>query len=333
MAKYCPICNHIAEDSSLYCEECGAIFEQISSNNSMDELLDNYIGKNAKKIKEGNFSISAFLGGGMYLFYRKMWAFGFGYFIAGFLILLLDVMLGNVDDLCSNFVLVSLLILNAFVGIKFKELYLDKAQKDVDNIILKTSDKTPEEVVELCRKKGGTSARLMIVLISLIFLSLASISKIIDMIFDRVYSPEKEDLVERIKVEVPSIFVDKSEFGYRLYKYGYEDNSTEKCTLEINVSNILEYENEEEYLEDYIYLTPSDVYSGISEKEINGQKWHYAQVESKFRYNHSNLRTYYYYAMIYDQYIYTLNFSIYTSGKSEQCSKAYGTIINSLQFK
>lgn len=156
MAKYCPKCGHLAEEWNVQCESCGEFLNQISSGYSADRLLDIYIGQNVERIKKTGFSFNAFIFGGMYILYRKKWTLGLGYIILVIMLFAIDSIYYNVTNgLSSIIILIALLGLRILIGLKFKKIYLEKAQKNIDNILTQNLDKDSEELAQLCKKKVG----------------------------------------------------------------------------------------------------------------------------------------------------------------------------------
>lgn len=117
------------------------------NSNVDEELVRFYVGEKYDKIKNSSFSIPTFFLGSLYLFYRKMYLYGW-----------LMMLLGPL----------------AFVGyiifaIKFKDIYIKHVNKKVNKIKLKNSNLSNEELKNICSKKGGTS-------IGMVFLNLFGVS-------------------------------------------------------------------------------------------------------------------------------------------------------------
>ena len=119
----CKNCNNPLNENDLFCGSCGTKVEKtettiLENNENIDDiLLDAYIGKNAEKIKEGGFSIPAFLLGSVYLFYRKMWLYGFGCIA---IILISNIFLSSISSFIS-------IVIDVFLGLEFNKLYLKHA--------------------------------------------------------------------------------------------------------------------------------------------------------------------------------------------------------------
>lgn len=113
-----------------------------------DKYVKAYVGKNFETIKRINFSIPALIFGPLYLFYRKVW----GYAIATIIV-----------NLAATFLLSSKLscfiniIINVFFAFKFKNIYMTQAEEKVESIKQQNLDKTTNELLNLCKKKGGVA--------------------------------------------------------------------------------------------------------------------------------------------------------------------------------
>lgn len=118
-----------------------------SYNNSYDneELLKAFIGKNYDKITKNLFNISGFFFTTFYLFYRKM-------FLYGILLFLINLIISN---LLGNYITTT--VLNVLVGLLVNKVYLYYANKKIEKIKTKNSEKSINELKEICAKKGGTS--------------------------------------------------------------------------------------------------------------------------------------------------------------------------------
>ncbi len=129
-----------------------------NANSETDYFVDAYIKKNVDKIKTKGFSIWAFLFGGIYIWYRKMYKLLLIYIGLNFVISSLFTLLG-----ISMLAFIPSLAFNVFLGIKFKELYLKDVTAKVAAIKSNNSEELPEKIALICSKKGGTTIIPMIV--------------------------------------------------------------------------------------------------------------------------------------------------------------------------
>ena len=153
----CPKCKSHIDNNINFCNYCG---EKINKNDHEDqynyseiysketineeEYIDSFIGKNTKKIKKSSFSLPALFFGPFYLIYRKL-------FTQGIIILLIIGLTLYYDSETASIVTI---IINLFLGYKFHKLYLKFVEMKVEEITLSNPDKTQNEILEICRKKG-----------------------------------------------------------------------------------------------------------------------------------------------------------------------------------
>lgn len=110
-------------------------------------LLKAFVGKKFQKIQMSPFNFGAFLFGGFYFLFRRMYLYGFIAYIIELLVLLFS---PNVIGLAITAVL---RLIYAFV---VNYLYIKFANKSVINIKHKFSKNNLNELVQICSKKGGT---------------------------------------------------------------------------------------------------------------------------------------------------------------------------------
>lgn len=191
----CPKCNFNINQGEKFCRNCGLNFDQyqqmqynqsninaqsqvitsvqsinnggLTNNNyqvNNDEyikeemLIDAYIGRNADKLRNFGFSWCMFFLGVLYAFYRKMWLFGI---IMILLYVVASMITGNIPLINR--------ILDFVIGIVasmiFKEKYIAHVTKKVANIQSKYPNKTHEELIKICKKKGGISILALIIIL------------------------------------------------------------------------------------------------------------------------------------------------------------------------
>ena len=125
----------------------------VNPQNSADanDLIGAFIGKNYDKIKTGGISLPGFLLNGIYLLYRKMYLYG----------LLIFVVAAALVFFLKNPLVC--LIFPVACGVFGNKIYLSYAEKKVANIKIKNQDKDNAQLIELCKKSGGTSPIFMII--------------------------------------------------------------------------------------------------------------------------------------------------------------------------
>lgn len=152
----CPKCNALIADDINFCNYCGENLHKENTTNNVvnnqptttvdEDYLKAYIGNNYDTISNKSFNIFAFLFAQYYCLYRKQYKL-FGILI---LVSIVSIFFGGL----SVFVDIGVKI---YFGIKFNELYLKEAEKDIKLIEATNQNKTKEEIIELCKKKGGTT--------------------------------------------------------------------------------------------------------------------------------------------------------------------------------
>ncbi len=125
-------------------------------------LLNEYIGKNVAKMKNG-FSWCSFFFGPFYMFYRKMW-------VLGVITLILYALPGMLIPNATIALVVELMI-SLVLGVKFKDIYLDKALKEIDIIKANNPDKSDEDLIPDVAYKGGVSQIALMVVIGIIIVA------------------------------------------------------------------------------------------------------------------------------------------------------------------
>lgn len=122
---------------------------------SDEELIDAFIGKNSQKIQKKVFSFSTFFFGVIYFFYRKMNKIASIWFIFNIIIsMLLNTFDNGVLDLILSIIS---LIPNILFAFMFKKIYMNQVKNEVDLIKKMNEGKTKDELIEICKKKGGIS--------------------------------------------------------------------------------------------------------------------------------------------------------------------------------
>lgn len=200
------------QNSDIVNDNFQSLYNQNNSNYISDEeLIDAYIGKNSQKIKKKVFSFSTFFFGVIYFFYRKMNKFASIWF-------LFNIVIGMLLNTFENGMLSLILtvvssIPNIVFAFMFKKIYMNKVQKEVDLIKKMNEGKTKEELVEICKKKGGTSKAAIIygiiVFICIVFLVYVQVSDELknnqSSSYDNIYNDYENDNKENNKEDSESL--------------------------------------------------------------------------------------------------------------------------------
>ena len=333
----CPKCGADLKQGDSFCRMCGVsllnssdFYDQNGQNNTSDsnvhdsfqtysnldpddDLINAYIGKNADKLKQGGFSIYTFLFGAIYALYRKMWVVGFSWLFGGILINLFLPGLGSIASIGAII----------WISIEFNKWYLNDVKENVSSIKKMYSNMSREQLIEICRKKGGTTIVPVIIISILFFLfiGLFTILVVIGILYgDGLYSNER---LGDLTFSVPENSIGSTSSDNSVnYDFSFDDSS-DSCSLSVNKVNGILYDDAKEYVEREKAFV--DDFSGVSSKTINGVSWYYADgkddgVEK------------YFYAAKNDDYIYLVEFDI-GSNSDYNCSAARRTVFNNLRFE
>ena len=329
---YCSKCGNKLDENAKFCTKCGASvdngvvtnhsneynYSYNYSNISDEDLKNAYIGNNSDKIIEGKFSVPAFFFGAYYLLFRKMWLYGISWIV---LIIAGEIFIPDYVSFIS-------LALAIIMGITFNRMYLQTIDQKIDKLKQLNMDKNKQELLKICKQKGGTSVGGVILSMIVIFISA------IILVFCFAYDEFKDDYNSTIeKTET----VDNSDLTYNIPK-GFETSKYNSNTYKsysyygdndycnINIENYSSsiYETAEAYLKSHVYTSQNEQVSEISSDKINDFEWKHLEISSdtKKEYN---------YATIYNDRLYKIDFTIYRDD-TKLCSNGYNNFIKSLSF-
>ncbi len=331
---YCNKCGKKLIDGTKFCTNCGTKLKNghedqfnysYNYNSSDDDYKKAYIGNNYDKIKDGKFSIPAFIFGGYYFLYRKLWLYAFILIITNFVI----------TFFIKEYSSVIIIVLYILVGIKFNSFYLQKVDQNIEKIKQQNIDKTSNELLNECRKKGGVSPAAVIIVFLIIFtigfiIGLTTtvneiFQNIKDIPFEEKYKNNSNDTyIEELTYQIPEGFI-KTNYNTKDYKSYTYNTGSDFCSIRMEYNEFTNlYKTKEEYLKSHIYTNQNDEVSNITEETINNTVWGLIKVTT------SNSKEYNY-ATIYNNKIYNIEYKVY-SNDNELCSKKYLELINSLSF-
>ena len=275
----CHKCNNEVVEGANFCRYCGANLKDgtVEKTISDDEkYIKEYVGEKYDKFKNGTFNVGAFFLGPIYLLYRKMYLYTFIYILIAMFF--------------SWIPIVPNLILGFFVN----GMYLNKASEDVKNIKLNNSGLNNHEIIELCRKKGGTSIvpPLIYVLIVIVIISLLTALMFLLFYGIKDYDYQQNNYNNTEEKTYPKDD-NELEFDYtgfeRTSSNGYVSNNGNRyCT--IYVYNYTKYDTSTEKE----YFTRRANGNDLLTDDINGHTWYY-YIEKK---NYSSNK------YIYTRYVY-----------------------------
>lgn len=318
--------NNLQTQNSISNTEQIEILDNLEEDitNNDDDLINTYMGKNAEKLKDGGISGYTLLFGPIYILYRKMWLLGL---ISAGIIILANIFL-------KSYSLIVLLVISIILSFKFKDLYLNYVKEKVNKIKRENTDKSKEELMIICSKKGGTSLLPVIALIIIygisLYINIIVTSNLINNSKDdnnnNYETSNKLTTLIDLNVTIPDNFkridfINNKSVTYILKES--EDYSYD-CSLRLSIEDTSFYNNDAKlYLENETSYY-SSLFSGITEKNINNNTWYYGYII-----NNSTQK--YHYATFYNGNIYGIKYEI-RNIKNENCSNAHKTIKNSLKF-
>ena len=249
-----------------------------------DKYVKAYIGQNYQSIKKMKFSFPALIFGPWYLLYRKVW----GYAIAIIIISIAAQFLLTSD--LKDFVNI---IMNIFVACKFQSIYMKKAEDKVEQIKQQNLDKTTNELLDICRKKGGTSTKApaIIIISALILIPIIAMYVYTNDTID-VENENNNEVVEEVEEEnneftytIPQGFI--KAYGSGFYnRFEYQVNNSIKCNLTVDKTTLIRnYPDEKTYLEKKMNIVANTTNQPIPvmSLNLNGKNWKYMNIETPQR--------------------------------------------------
>ena len=249
-----------------------------------DKYVKAYIGQNYQNIKKMKFSFPALIFGPWYLLYRKVW----GYAIAIIIISIAAQFLLTSD--LKDFVNI---IMNIFVASKFQSIYMKQAEDKVEQIKQQNLDKTTNELLDICRKKGGTSTKApaIIIISALILIPIIAMYVYTNDTVD-VENENNNEIVEEVEEEnneftytIPQGFV--KAYGSGFYnRFEYQVNNSIKCNLTVDKTTLIRnYPDEKTYLEKKMNIVANTTNQPIPvmSLNLNGKNWKYMNIETPQR--------------------------------------------------
>lgn len=249
-----------------------------------DKYVKAYIGQNYQSIKKMKFSFPALIFGPWYLLYRKVW----GYAIAIIIISIAAQFLLTSD--LKDFVNI---IMNIFVACKFQSIYMKQAEDKVEQIKQQNLDKTTNELLDICRKKGGTSTKApaIIIISALILIPIIAMYVYTNDTVD-VENENNNEIVEKVEEEnneftytLPQGFI--KAYGSGFYnRFEYQVNNSIKCNLTVDKTTLIRnYPDEKTYLEKKMNIVANTTNQPIPvmSLNLNGKNWKYMNIETPQR--------------------------------------------------
>ncbi len=238
-----------------------------------DELVRLFVGEKYDKFYNNKFSVPGFFLTSFYLFYRKMYLYGF-------LCLILTTILSSISVVIGP-------VISVLVGIFANKIYLAFAKKKVDKIKYNYRQKSPMELKQKVSSSGGTNL-LAPILLFLAYILLAVIVVVLtltlgvglgifgvltggkpDTYKGTLYFSDNIDVNEYFTYNIPSEFVKEDDIGKSL-NYIYNTNPNEifgNCEVTLSaIANFTDYNVLANKMAEYHR-------SAINEKNINNINW------------------------------------------------------------
>ena len=342
----CPYCMHETDLGKPYCMNCGSHLAKQNVNNytgqnynfnqnknSFDiELQNSYMGPKANNFRKDVFNVGAFFFGVFYLIYRKMYVFAIGITLISTLFVIYFPELSEIFDIFS-FVL-------AF-GVN--KLYLKHVENKVNRIKSRSSTTSPSELLEICRKKGGTNIVASIIspiifVVAIFIIMFVLLLSIGEEAFDNMFNEEYQDdyineTINNSKIEIENNdltysigknFIEKNSYyaGETLHSLSDNDNncsvlSYNRTKYKNNTKEDLTY-----FINERLLILPSGEHV-VDEKYINGHLWYYYEEEGNI--------PIYHYVTTYNDEVYYIKFTSYVPGPL--CISAHNNLESTLKFK
>ena len=281
-----------------------------------DKYIKAYIGPNYNSIKNMKFSVPAFIFGPLYLLYRKVW----NYAIAIIIISIAATFL--LSDSLAELVNIAM---NVFIALKFKDIYLKQADEKTEHIQQQNLDKTTNELLELCKKKGGIS-KIPLILIILAPIIIAIAVTVLEMYIEYDSKTYSEDESAIMTYTLPDGFTSVYENNeYKTFKYNTSTGSS--CNITVDTLHLTStYPDEESYLNYTFQTYGSYTVHPIQELTLNNRTWKMKKLEG--------LRIETGYASVEDDKIYIIKTHHYKSNGQDivECQNKYNEFLNTVKI-
>ncbi len=166
---------------------------QPKQNIDYDALLVSYVGVNYNKISKRPFSFSGFFFNFLYLYYRKMYFYGF----------LVSILFGILSNIDINMIWILYLAISLILAFVVNPLYRSFAKRKVRKIVRRNPNLTMQELTTLCSSKGGRSIGAIILgiilqfiigIVAALILIFTGISSTFENLFSDFLPPKYEDI-------------------------------------------------------------------------------------------------------------------------------------------
>lgn len=290
---------------------------------SDEDYIKAYVGPNYNSFKTVKFSVPFFLFGPVYLLYRKLWKYA----------LLLLAVEPTLEYFIGDSASILTTIIWFIISFKFNDMYLKYTEKKVTKIKERNMDKSSQEILNICKSKGGISISSIVAIIiaiasiatiASVYITFKTSEKTYDYTYDETNTKTDTNLHTKIGdlyYEIPDNFKESyTSYNYQSYYY-YDTNSDCDITIEKNNYTSI-YPTKEKYLESLINAN-NHVVGGIKKDTYNGVEWAFAT-------EYTNIdRTIY--TTMKNKTLYSVEF-ITRKDDTKTCAQAHSDLIRSLKF-
>lgn len=274
-----------------------------------EELIKEYVGKNYDKIKNTKFSCPTFFFGPIYFLYRKLYAYAFIWILA---IMIFGLLFPGL------FLLTSIVIASTFPII-----YLKTVKRKVLEIQTFNKNLPKDDIINLCRKKGGVNIIFpLLIIIFIISITVIIIDEVLeDTTTKKVLTNDTTYQIENLEYKIPADFT-KDSYDSNSYKsYSYEKDYN-YCRVYFSTIDKYIYDSKEEYLKSGLTKTEKTI--PIDTKNINGENWIHLNIIDE--YSKEEL-----YILEKGTKYYKLN--TYNSDNTKICDDQFNRLLNSISYK
>lgn len=349
--RYCFRCGTKVEENTQFCPHCGAnIKEELNRYNYVpnkeeknqekispshedqyqyslnysykgaDELIEGYVGSNYEKIKTSHFSIPTLLFGPIYFLYRKLYLYGFIWFLVEAILLPTSVIMA--------------IIIRFLLAIGFSTIYLTEVKKRVENLRLLNQNINRDLLINRCKIKGGTNKTILAIMLLIIIMfgilvAIGTYEAYLNHKDSKTKTLENNQnyQINDLNYTIPKGFEPSSykTETYQSYHY-YEDYKY--CSISFKSTDYLSmYDSIEDYINSNIYLSGKDQVSQLLTMPINNQIWSYKIIQDEYSQDTT-------YALQYKDHIYEIKTTdTLDSNDIDSCKLEYQKILQSINYK
>lgn len=279
-----------------------------------ENYLKAYMGESFEKVNK-RFLLIAAIFGPLYLLYKKIYTICF---ISFFLI---------VTAFCinKNISLIIIILIHIIIGLKINKIYVVHSLRKIEEILMQNKNQPEEKIIEICKEKGKPLPIILIIagiaiVLMICFITITEYKKN----NNDTEKKEIKDKIQNLSYVLPSNYsLNTYQKNYHRYLYIDKENNCEITLYYEKYTN--NYLDIKDYIMKNTYLGKDDVLQEIKEITINNQTFQSTKILSD-NYNRKLLFT------IYDNNIYTIEYSKNNIYNNDLCEKELNNFIKLLKF-